>query len=81
MRIVPARNGLAWLLRGWNLFRRNPGAWVMLMPRCIWLTPGWLPPQPSQARLSIHLALPLRQAERSSHESFNHPPLRGKHRH
>jgi len=30
MKIVPARNGVAWLARGFALFRRNPPAWLAL---------------------------------------------------
>jgi hypothetical protein len=31
VRIVPARNGAAWLVRGFALFRRNPPAWLLLV--------------------------------------------------
>lgn len=31
MRIVPAKNGAAWLARGFALFRRNPPFWLLLM--------------------------------------------------
>lgn len=31
MRIVPARNGWNWLRQGWELFRRHPIDWMLLM--------------------------------------------------
>jgi hypothetical protein len=31
MRIVPARNGLMWLTRGFALFRKNPATWLLLV--------------------------------------------------
>jgi hypothetical protein len=31
VRIVPAKNGAAWLLRGFALFRRNPPIWLLLV--------------------------------------------------
>ncbi|HXC39593.1 MAG TPA: hypothetical protein VN667_11675, partial [Burkholderiales bacterium] len=31
MRIVPARQGLNWLVNGWRLFKRTPGAWLALV--------------------------------------------------
>ena len=31
MRVVPARNGWAWLVRGFELFRKNPPMWLFLV--------------------------------------------------
>jgi len=31
MRIVPARQGMAWLVNGWRLFKRTPGTWLALV--------------------------------------------------
>ena len=30
-RTVPAGNGWAWLASGWDLFRRNPGVWILII--------------------------------------------------
>jgi uncharacterized membrane protein len=30
-RTVPAGNGWAWLTSGWDLFRRNPGVWILIV--------------------------------------------------
>ena len=31
MRVVPARNGWSWLVRGFALFRKNPPMWLFLV--------------------------------------------------
>src|SRR5580765_2816761 len=31
MRIVPARNGWSWLVKGFALFRKNPAMWLFLV--------------------------------------------------
>ena len=31
MRVVPARNGWTWLVRGFALFRKNPPMWLFLV--------------------------------------------------
>jgi len=30
-RTVPAGNGWAWLVSGWDLFKRNPGIWILII--------------------------------------------------
>jgi hypothetical protein len=30
-RTVPAGNGWAWLVSGWDLFKRNPGVWILII--------------------------------------------------
>jgi hypothetical protein len=30
-RTVPAGNGWAWLTAGWDLFKRNPGVWILII--------------------------------------------------
>jgi hypothetical protein len=41
MRIVPAKSGAAWLVRGFALFRKNPPTWLLLV-FAYWLTAALL---------------------------------------
>jgi hypothetical protein len=59
MRIVPAKNGAAWLVRGYALFRRNPPLWLMLA-LAYWLAATLLAQLPYVGRaLSIVLLPPV----------------------
>ena len=31
MRVVPAKNGWRWLVRGFALFRKSPAMWLLLV--------------------------------------------------
>jgi len=57
MRIVPAKNGAAWLGRGLVLFRRNPPAWLLAV-LVYWLAVGLLGQLPHIGRALSMLVLP-----------------------
>ncbi len=57
MRIVPARNGAAWLARGFALFRRNPPVWLLLA-FSYWLAATLLAQVPYAGRALLMVLLP-----------------------
>jgi hypothetical protein len=57
MRIVPAKNGAAWLVRGFALFRRNPPAWLLLV-LVYWLAVALLGQLPYAGRALSMVVLP-----------------------
>jgi hypothetical protein len=57
MRIAPAKNGAAWLVRGFALFRRNPSVWLMLA-FAYWLSVTLLAQLPYLGRALSMVLLP-----------------------
>src|SRR4051794_4048374 len=57
MRIVPAKSGAAWLVRGLALFRRNPPTWLLLVFP-YWLSAALLGQLPYAGRAISMVLLP-----------------------